>query len=227
MYASLLIYLDSVIENPVLALPTSNALPSSSRTFYVNPEQCTPGQIPGGVTIPEVLHVHASLEASKALFPLEFMDAIQRVPNSHSPESLMADISLILQEGYIRDYFGCQMEIGIAKEKVAYYAKLLFNVEVEIKDGVRYIRYQGGGKIEPDPCIKLRACRREAIAEVFGAEVDLAFSSAPIYQREKREVRAYTDGVSMAISNEDKDIGKITLFLGEWHAITIKKKLYI
>ncbi|KAF1975430.1 hypothetical protein BU23DRAFT_579088 [Bimuria novae-zelandiae CBS 107.79] len=183
-------------------------------------------QVPSSVAIQEGVHMNASLKASRTLFPIEFMDSIQRVPSSRFPDTLVADISMFLQRGHIRDHFGCQMEIGIAKEKVAFYAKKLFNMEVEGKDGVRYIRFEGGSKIEPDPCIKLRACRRDAITDVFGADVDHGFSTSPIYQRERREERAYTDGVSMTISNQEKEGGRITLFLGEWRAFDIKRNLY-
>ncbi|KAH8704293.1 hypothetical protein GQ44DRAFT_716923 [Phaeosphaeriaceae sp. PMI808] len=216
----------TTIENHTPTPPTPNATPNGSGTFRTNLEPCASEQVPGSVVVQEGVHVDASLKASKALFPVEFMDSIQRIPDSRLPDTLVADISMFLQNGYIRDHFGCQMEIGIAKEKIAHYAKILFNVEVEAKDGVRYIRYPGGGKIEPDPWIKLRACQRDAISDVFGAEVDLGFSSAPIYQREEREARGRTDGVSMTISNREKEGGKITLFMGEWHAFNIKKKLY-
>ena len=154
------------------------------------------------------------------------MDSIQRVQSERQPNKLVADISIILQKGDIRDNFGCQMEIAIAPEKVAGYAKKLFDVEVEAKDGVRYVRCPLGSKIEPDPSIKLRACRRDVILEEFGSEIHRGFSTAPIYKREKDEMRAYTDGVSMAISNRAKDGAKITVFLGEWSASEIKKKLY-
>ena len=133
---------------------------------------------------------------------------------------------MFLQKGYHRDQFGCQMEIGIVKEKVAYYAKKLFDVEVESKDGVRYLRYPGGGKVEPDSSIKLRACQRDVIPYVFGTDVDHGFSSAPIYQREEREVRERTDGVSMTITNRVDEDGLITLYLGEWHAFSIKDRLF-
>lgn len=36
---------------------------------------------------------------------------------------------------------------------------------------------------------------------MFGAGMDLAFSSVPIYLREEQEVCEYTDGVSMTMSN--------------------------
>ncbi|KAI0907698.1 hypothetical protein F4823DRAFT_641102 [Ustulina deusta] len=170
-----------------------------SSTNYTDLEQYTPEQI----------------STSKTLFPLEFMDSIRRIPSTRLPHTLVADISMFVQRGHIRDYFGCQIEIGISKKKVAAYAKKLFDVEVEVKDGVRYVRYPGSSKIEPDPSIKLRACRRNMISTVFGAKVDIGFSSAPIYQREEREVRDQTDSVSITISNQETEGAKITLFLGE------------
>jgi hypothetical protein len=221
-----LIYLGPTTESPVPTPSTPNETANCSRPAYINPENRVLERVSSNVDVQEGLHVGASLEASGKLFPLEFMHAIQRVPNSLFPDTILADITMFLQEGRHRDYFGCQMEIGVAKEKVPLYARKLFNVDVETKDGVRYIHFQGGGKIEPDPCIKLRACRRDAITDIFGAEVDLAFSASPIYQREKREVRVYTDGVSMTISNREEEAGRITLFLGEWHAFNIRNHLY-
>ncbi|RMZ87181.1 hypothetical protein DV736_g5593, partial [Chaetothyriales sp. CBS 134916] len=216
----------TTIENHIPTPPTSNTMASGSGTYHTNLEPRASERAPGSAVVQEGVHVDASLKASKVLFPVEFMDSIQRIPHSQLPDTLVADISMFLQNGYIRDNFGCQMEIGITKEKIAHYAKILFNVEVEAKDGVRYIRYPGGGKIEPDAWIKLRACQRDTISGVFGPEVDLGFSSAPIYQREEREARDRTDGVSMAISNQEKEGGKITLSMGEFHAFDIKKKLY-
>jgi hypothetical protein len=85
------------------------------------------------------------------LFADDFCHAIQRIPHSREPGTLVADITLFVQEGQTRDNFGCQMEIGIVKEKILYYARRLCGVEVEVKDGVRYIRYPNGSKIEPEP----------------------------------------------------------------------------
>lgn len=39
------------------------------------------------------------------------------------------------------------------------------------------------------------------------------------------ERRSRTDGVSMTISNQAKEGAKITVFLGEWRASAIKKKI--
>jgi hypothetical protein len=117
------------------------------------------------------------------------------------------------------------MQIGLATEKVAHYAKKLFDMEVETKSGVRYIRV-GNGKLEPEPTIKLRACRRDAILEVFGAGVDRGFSNSPIWQREENEVHEHTDGVSMSMSNRAEEGGIITLYLAAWDATVTKKTLW-
>ncbi|KAF2257940.1 hypothetical protein CC78DRAFT_527107 [Lojkania enalia] len=216
----------TTMESPILSTSPPNATPNGPGTNYTNLEHGSSQEILNSLNVQEGVHVDASLQASGALFPVEFMESVRRIPHSRLADALVADISMFLQQGYIRDHFGCQMEIGIAKEKVPFYAKKLFNVEVETKDGVRHLLYQGGGKIEPDPCIKLRACRRDVLSGVFGLDVSIAFLAAPICQREKREVRAHTDGVSMTISNQETDGGRITLFLGAWHAFNIKEKLY-
>lgn len=119
---------------------------------------------------------------------------------------------MFLQEGHVRHHFGCQMVIGISTERVALYAKKLFNVDVEARDGVRYIRYACGIKIEPDPYIKLRGCGRAAIIDVFGAEMDLSFSAAPIYLREALEVRDKgRDWVSIRLLQTDsRDLQRLT-----------------
>ena len=200
---------------------------SSAPAVFSPPYSSWREQAPSSEATQDGVHVNASLEGSRTLFPVEFMDSIQRIPSSRAPDTLVADISMFLQKGTMRDHFGCQMEIGIVKEKVAFHARQLFDMEVEGKDGVRYLRFPGGIKIEPDPCIKLRACQRDAIADVFGVDVNHGLLASPIYQFEEREVRANTDCVSMTISNQEREGGILTLFLGEWHAMRIKKRLYV
>jgi hypothetical protein len=189
-------------------------------TFYTPQQLPITGDRQGGV------FWVASLEACKALLPSALMDAVVRLPSPREPKSLAADISIVLQKGVTRDHFGCQMEIGIAKEKVALYAKKLFNAEVEAKDGVRYFCGPGGWKIEPNPSVKLRGCSRDVISVIFGGTVATAISQCPIYDREEKEARDQTDAVSMAITNKDCEAGRITLFLGEYYAYNFRDKLY-
>lgn len=171
------------------------------------------------------VYVGAPLERAEELFHDQFWDSVERTHSQEQPGVLLADISMIFQQGHIREHFGCQMEIGIAREKVADLAFQYFGVKLEDKDGVRSISYPGGGKIEPDPSIKLRACQRD-LSGIFRGVLYEGAHTSPIYQREKIERRNRTDGVSMTISNRAKEGAKITVFLGEWRASEIKKKFY-
>ncbi|CAH0046268.1 unnamed protein product [Clonostachys solani] len=192
----------TAIENGTLPLPTPNTTPDDASTDYTDLE---PSSQHGSAIRQDGVHVDASLQAVKPLLPVDFFHAIQRVPHSQKPGTLVADITLFVQKGQTRDNFGCQMEIGIVKEKIAYYARKLCGVEVEVKDGVRYIRYPSGSKIEPDPSLKLRACQRDMIPVLLGHEINAGFSASPIYKREAEEVRDDTDGVSITIPSQEKE----------------------
>jgi hypothetical protein len=64
------------------------------------------------------------------------------------------------------------------------------------------------------------------IPVLLGHDLNVAFSTSPIYQREAEQVRDDTDGVSMTISSQGKEGGKIAIFLGDWHAFALKTRLY-
>jgi hypothetical protein len=206
---------------PCPATPTTMMNESQNDVTLYMPQQLpNTGDRQGGV-FPVAL-----LKPCKALLPGALMDAVVRLPSPTEPESLAADISMVLQKGRVRDIFGCQMEIGIAKEKVALYAKKLFNAEVEAKDGVRYICGPGGMKIAPNPSVILRGCSRDVISGIFGSTLATAISQCPIYDREEKEGRDQTDAVSMTITHQDCEAGRITVFLGEFDAYNFRQKLY-
>ncbi|RYP59464.1 hypothetical protein DL771_010891 [Monosporascus sp. 5C6A] len=212
--------------NSVVAPFIPTTMPNGASTYFPGPEHYGPEQVPGKEAPQKDMYIEASLKVAKELFPTEFMDSIRRIPSTKLPDTLVADISMLFQKGHMRDHFGCQMIIEITEEKVAWYALRLFDVQVEVKDGVRFLRYPGGGKVQPDPSIRLQACRRDIITCTFGAETDRAISASPICQREEKEERDRTDGVSMTISNQAMEGAKITVYLGEWRAANLKKKLY-
>lgn len=132
---------------------------------------------------------------------------------------------MIFQQGDIREHFGCQMEIGIAEEKVANIALQYFGVMVEIKNGIRSVRFPGGGKIEPDPSLKLRDCQL-GFFNMFRGDLYNAACASPLYQRNKSELRTYTDSVSLGLSNQANEGGKIIIYLGEWMGLEILNRLY-
>ncbi|KAK2052372.1 hypothetical protein LY76DRAFT_630086 [Colletotrichum caudatum] len=203
---------------------TSNAV-----THSINPE-CRPSEqthehIP--VASERDIYVGAPLKPAEELINDQFWDSVQRIENKEQPGTWLADISIIFQQGNIRDSFGCQIEIGIAEEKVTDLAFEYFGVKVESKDGVRSVRIPGGGKIEPDPSITLRGCRRD-LTGLFRSGGDLlrAAYTSPIYQLEEAKGFNRTEGVSMAISGHARESAKLNVFLGEWYASTIKNKFY-
>ncbi|RSL85355.1 hypothetical protein CEP52_016173 [Fusarium oligoseptatum] len=182
-------------------------------------------QLLEGLEAQPVEDKRAPLEPAEELFHEQFWESIERIPGKEPAGTWLADVSMIFQDGHPREHFGCQMEIGIAEEKVAELAFDYFGVRVEIKDGVRSVRYPGGGKIEPDPSIKLRSCR-QVFPSIFRGDLYDAANTSPIYLLEKQQMRNRTDGVSMTISNQAKEGAKITVFLGQWKASAIKARLY-
>ncbi|KAI0388295.1 hypothetical protein F5Y17DRAFT_242214 [Xylariaceae sp. FL0594] len=216
----------TTVENYVVtSAPSVITTINSTDTRNLDSESYVPGDVSNQLVSQRDVYFGAPLEPAERLFHRHFWDSIQRIPSGERPGIYLADISMLFQKGYIRDHFGCQMEIRIAEEKVPDLAFEYFGVKLESKDGVRSVRYPGGGKIEPDPSIKLRACRQD-LSGIFQGDLYEAICTSPIYQREKSEMRTRTDGVSMTITNQAKEDGKLTVFLGEWRASTIKSKLY-
>lgn len=212
-------------EDQTAPFVSSAMILDNSDARPVDPEHSLSEPVPGHGASPRDVYVGAPLKPAEKLFHEHFWDSIRRIPNPEQPGAWLADISMVFQQGHIREHFGCQMEIGIAEEKVAGLAFEYFGVKVETKDGVRSVRVNGGGKIEPDPSIKLRACGRD-LSGIFRNDLHEGACTSPIYQRENEELRNRTDGVSMTIPAKAKDAGRITVFLGEWRASKIKTEFY-
>ncbi|RTE68242.1 hypothetical protein BHE90_017380 [Fusarium euwallaceae] len=68
--------------------------------------------------------------------------------------------------------------------------------------------------------------KRAADISMFRGELHDAARESPIYLREKDDLLDYTDGISLTLSSQAKEGGKITVFLGEWTALSIKARLY-
>ncbi|QKD55298.2 uncharacterized protein FOBCDRAFT_240538 [Fusarium oxysporum Fo47] len=123
-------------EDNTVAPVQPTSITRNADTCLTNVEPSVTEQIPALVTSRDV-YVGAPLEPAEELFHDQFWDSVERTQSKEQPGVLLADISMIFQEGYIREHFGCQMEIGIAKEKVADLAFQYFGVKLEDKDGVR------------------------------------------------------------------------------------------
>ncbi|KPA36570.1 hypothetical protein FLAG1_10654 [Fusarium langsethiae] len=178
--------------------------------------------IPGQDVSPRGVYVGAPLKVAEELFEDEFWDSIQRIPSKDRSDELMAEISILFQQDDVRANFGCQIEIGIVKEKVAMYAFNLFNAAVRENDGVRSLTLKGGSRVEPDPSTKLRGCRRD-LSDTFKGHLYEGFCLSPIYKREEKECRKLTDAVSMSISSRASEGATIVVFVTEWSALKIKQ----
>ncbi|KDN63202.1 hypothetical protein CSUB01_09935 [Colletotrichum sublineola] len=214
------------VTNHTAATGPPSITPNIAITHSIDPEYRASEQISDHISERNI-YVGAPLKPAEELISEQFWDSIQRIENKEHPGTWLADISIVFQQGHIREHFGCQMEIGIAEEKVAEVAFEYFRVRVETKGGVRSVRMPGGCKIEPDPSITLRGCRRD-LTGLFRIEHDLlqAVYTSPIYQLEEAKALNHTDGVSMAISGHARESAKLKVLLGEWCASTIKKKFY-
>ncbi|RSL85131.1 hypothetical protein CDV31_016611, partial [Fusarium ambrosium] len=133
----------TTIPSPIEASvrPTTTTTTSSTDMGSIDVEHYVSEQPLRQLFAQNNVYVGAPLNLAQELFHEQFWDAIARTPSTKPP---LADISMIFQEGDIREHFGCQMEIGIAEEKVANIALQYFGVMVEIKNGIRSVRFPGG-----------------------------------------------------------------------------------
>ncbi|KAF9774218.1 hypothetical protein IL306_007816, partial [Fusarium sp. DS 682] len=99
---------------------------TQSTAIPFHDEPCAPQQISGQNGSQEGVYVGAPLEVAEKLFDNGFWDSIQRIPIQEDPDEFMADISILFQRDSNRTMFGCQIEIGIVKEKVRTIASQLF-----------------------------------------------------------------------------------------------------
>ncbi|GJC84849.1 hypothetical protein ColLi_07687 [Colletotrichum liriopes] len=127
------------VANHTAATGPPSTTSSSTVTHPINPEYRPSEQIPEHIPVVSErnIYVGAPLKPAEELINVQFWDSIQRIENKEQPGAWLADISMVFQQGHIRERFGCQMEIGIAEEKVADLAFEYFGVKVETKDGVR------------------------------------------------------------------------------------------
>lgn len=210
------------IDNATIsAIQQSTATHSTPIHSYVD-QLCVSQRIPGQDVSPRGVYVGAPLKVAEKLFEDEFWDSIQRIPSKDRSDELMAEISILFQQDHMRANFGCQIEIGIVKEKVAMYAFNLFNATVRENDGVRSLTLQGGARVEPDQSIKLRGCRRD-LSDTFKGYLYEGFCLSPIYKREEKEWRKLTDAVSMSISSRATEGATIVVYVTEWSASKIRE----
>ena len=118
------------------------------------------------------------------------------------------------------------MSLRIMSNKVERLANVLFDVTLESTEGHRYLIQATGLRVIPSPDLVLRGCKRDAILEVFGPDINTAIKASPAYREEAEQGNPLTECVSMTIASRAEDGAVINLSLDEKEGVRVKVKLY-
>lgn len=140
--------------------------------------------------------INASVSKCTQLFPTYLAGAIRR--NIGPNYNVTAAVSMVLPHG---DFSECIMKVEVTSSKIEHIARELFGAHFEIEDGSRYLYLPGGCVATPEPRLVLRGCRLDALPLFFGAVVSSAIRAAKDCQRDIKEGREHTRGVSMGINS--------------------------
>lgn len=121
---------------------------------------------------------------------------------------------------------GSMMSLEVMSDKADYLAWPLFGTHIASVNEHRYLVMPTGIKIMVSAEATLRGCRREAILEVFGEEIDKAVKASPAYKQEAEQGNPLTECVTMIVSNRASDGAVINLILEETWGVKLKDDLY-
>ncbi|PSN59587.1 hypothetical protein BS50DRAFT_507975 [Corynespora cassiicola Philippines] len=118
------------------------------------------------------------------------------------------------------------MSLEITSNKVERLASELFDVHIESTGGHRYLIFPSGLRVIPSPDLILRGCKRHAMLEWLGHDIDTAIRTSPAFKEEAEQGNPLTECISMTISNRATESAVINLSLDEKEGVRIRKKLY-
>ncbi|RKK79604.1 hypothetical protein BFJ71_g16163 [Fusarium oxysporum] len=210
-------------ENDITDPVQPDTTTQSTGTIFNN---CLPQQIPDQDVPKGDVYLGPSLPLAKELFSPKLWNAIRRVPDKENPDEMVAEMSTVFHENGNRIIWGCQIEIGIAKEHVSKLALLFFDTLLESINGIRSIPHSGecGSRVECTESFVLRGCRRDL--SMFRGNLLEGICASPQYKREEKEARDFTDAVSMTIPGREEQDATICIHVGEWKASEIAEKIY-
>ncbi|KAI3572024.1 hypothetical protein IWW34DRAFT_857502 [Fusarium oxysporum f. sp. albedinis] len=185
-----------------------------------------PQQIPDhNLPIGDV-YLGASLEEAKKLFNKDFWDTIKRVPSKENPHELTADVSIIFHQDFNLHMFGCQVEIGITNVMLSHTVLKLYDASIRCVGGFVSALLPGGCLIEPgDGGFTLRRCRRD-LSVIFEGDLYQGVCSSPIYMKEGRQARDYTEAVSIRMQRREEHGATIIVHVAEFWATRMMQNLY-
>ena len=118
----------------------------------------------------------------------------------------------------------CLLSLDICESKVQSLAMALFNATVKWVEGSLHIGFEGGTILTvPNSEVTLKGVDDEAIATMFGSEIQQAIKESRICLRELEEGKLKTECVLMIVTEKG---AIVSLSLGLVRGLEIQKKLY-
>jgi hypothetical protein len=174
---------------------------------------------------------HASLEGTPYVFKESVCDAITKVTvKTDGITSLKAAVTMDFPQHGLVD---CLMGLAIHPSKVEYFAKALFNVQLQLVGGLRSVSEddcyisQDEGKVSQDEIeINLRGVPDKAIVDELGSGVFEGIRGCRMRTVELQQRKGSTQCVSMIIARSPDRGAVINISLGLEEGTRIAEKLY-
>jgi hypothetical protein len=165
---------------------------------------------------------HASLDGIDAVFQGLVCGAIRTTsPLTDGIKRSKASVTTVFPPWGAVD---CLLSLDICEESVEPLAAALFNATVKWAELSLHIGFAGGTSLTiPNSEVTLKGVQDEAIAKVFGSEIQQAIQQSRIRIQELEKGKLTTDCVSMIITEKG---AIISLSLGLIQGLEIQKKLY-
>lgn len=202
---------------------------TSAPSCHVNPYFTTHTRIPQDdwqistdLTNTQEIFEHASLEGIAAVFKGLICGAIRTsFPTSVKTYSKASVTTVFPPWGGPVD---CLLSLDICESMVQALAMTLFNATVKWAESSLHIGFESGTTLTiPNSEVTLKGVADEAIAVVFGSEIQQAIKESRIRLRELEEGKLMTECVSMIVTEKG---AIVNLSLGLVRGLEIQKKLY-
>lgn len=174
------------------------------------------------ITDAQEVFEHASLDGIAAIFKGLVCGAIRTTsPLADGLKPSKASVTTVFPPWGAVD---CLLSLDICEASVEPLAAALFNATVKWAEKSLHIGFAGGASLTiPNSEVTLKGVRDEAIAQVFGSEIQQAIQQSRIRIQEMEKGKLTTDCVSMIITEKG---AFISLSLGLVQGLEIQKKLY-
>lgn len=179
-------------------------------------------QVNSDITNTQVIFEHASVDGIAAVFEGLICGAIRET-------SLFVDGTTCAKASVTTVFppwgaVDCLLSLDICETSVEPLAMALFDTTVKWVNNSLHIGLATGTSLTlPNSEVTLKGVHDDAIARVFGSEIQLAIKESRIHVQEMEKGKKVTDCVSMIITGKG---AIISLSLGLVRGLKIRKKLY-